>query len=73
MLCGDNLSDFSNIFYREEKNTFEEVSANQNLFGVRFILLSNPMYGDWENPLHKGEKLSAQDKANQRLERLKIY
>ena len=73
MLCGDNLSDFSNVFYRQEKVTFDQVNANQNLFGVKFIVLPNPMYGDWEKPLYKGEKLTDQDKAKQRLERLKSY
>ncbi|RBQ10343.1 5'-nucleotidase, lipoprotein e(P4) family [Pedobacter miscanthi] len=73
MLCGDNLSDFSNIFYREQKNTFEQVNSNQQLFGTKYIVLPNPMYGDWEKSLYKGEKLNDQDKAKQRLERLKSY
>jgi len=73
MLCGDNLSDFSNIFYREKKNTNEQVNANQNIFGVKYIVLPNPMYGDWEKPLYQGENLSDKDKGKQRLERLKSY
>lgn len=73
LLCGDNLSDFSNVFYRENKNTQEEVNAYQNLFGVKYIVLPNPMYGDWEKPLYQGEKLSDKDKAKQRLELLKSY
>jgi len=73
LLCGDNLSDFSNIFYREGKNTFEQVNANQALFGTKYIMLPNPMYGDWEKPLYQGEKLNEKDKAKQRLERLKSY
>ncbi|WP_090991886.1 5'-nucleotidase, lipoprotein e(P4) family [Pedobacter insulae] len=73
LLCGDNLSDFSNVFYREGKNTKEQVDAVQHLFGVKFILLPNPMYGDWEKPLYSGEKLSEGDKAKQRLDRLKSY
>jgi len=73
MLCGDNLSDFSNVFYRENKNTTAQVDAKQSLFGVKFIVLPNPMYGDWEKPLYKGENLSDKDKGKQRLERLKSY
>jgi len=73
MLCGDNLSDFSNVFYRENKNTTEQVNANQTLFGVKYIVLPNPMYGDWEKPLYQGENLNDKDKAKQRLERLKSY
>lgn len=73
MLCGDNLSDFSNVFYRENKNTTEQVNANQTLFGVKYIVLPNPMYGDWEKPLYQGENLNDKEKAKQRLERLKSY
>lgn len=73
LLCGDNLSDFSNVFYREGKDTKEQVDAAQRLFGTKFIVLPNPMYGDWEKPLYKGDKLSEQDRAAQRFERLKAY
>lgn len=73
MYCGDNLSDFTNAFYREGKNTFEQVELNQNLFGVKYIVLPNPMYGDWEKPLYKGDKLTDKEKAQQRLEGLKSY
>ncbi len=73
LLCGDNLSDFSNVFYREGKNTKEQVNALQNLFGSRFIVLPNPMYGDWEKLLYNGDKLNENDKAKQRFEKLKRY
>ncbi|MES2417185.1 MAG: 5'-nucleotidase, lipoprotein e(P4) family [Bacteroidota bacterium] len=73
LLCGDNLSDFSNVFYREGKDTKQQVDALQNLFGTKFIVLPNPMYGDWEKPLYKGDKLSEADRGKQRLERLKGY
>ncbi|RYG19812.1 MAG: 5'-nucleotidase, lipoprotein e(P4) family, partial [Chitinophagaceae bacterium] len=73
LLCGDNLSDFSNVFYREGKDTKQQVDAVQQLFGKKFIVLPNPMYGDWEKPLYTGEKLSEADKAKQRLERLKSF
>ncbi|HTM97686.1 MAG TPA: 5'-nucleotidase, lipoprotein e(P4) family [Pedobacter sp.] len=73
LLCGDNLSDFSNVFYREGKNTKEQVDGAQHLFGTKFIVLPNPMYGDWEKPLYKGEKLNEADKGKQRLEALKSY
>jgi len=49
LLIGDNLSDFSDDFHKES-------SINRNLatesvklkFGCEFIILPNPMYGDWE-------------------------
>ncbi|MBP8066999.1 MAG: 5'-nucleotidase, lipoprotein e(P4) family [Pedobacter sp.] len=73
LLCGDNLSDFSNVFYREGKDTKQQVDEAQLLFGKKFIILPNPMYGDWERPLYTGEKLSEADKGKQRLEKLKTY
>lgn len=73
LLCGDNLSDFSNVFYREGKNTKEQVDTHQHLFGTKFIVLPNPMYGDWEKLLYKDGKFNEQEKAKQRLEKLKSY
>lgn len=72
LLCGDNLSDFSNVFYREGKDTKEQVNAMQQLFGTRFIVLPNPMYGDWEKLLYKGDKLNEEERAKQRFEQLKF-
>jgi len=73
LLCGDNLSDFSNVFYRDGKDTKEQVNLMQNQFGTRFIVLPNPMYGDWEKLLYKGDKLNEADKGKQRFEKLKTY
>ena len=45
----------------------------QSQFGTRFIVLPNPMYGDWEKLLYTGDKLNEADKGKQRLEKLKSY
>ncbi|TDE15381.1 5'-nucleotidase, lipoprotein e(P4) family [Dyadobacter psychrotolerans] len=54
MLIGDNLGDFSVLF---DKKTSEERAKNTiasaSEFGKRFIVLPNPVYGDWENSLYK--------------------
>lgn len=73
LLCGDNLSDFANVFYREGKNTKEEVDRLQQEFGTHFIVLPNPMYGDWEKPLYKGSNLDEKERSRQRVEGLKGY
>lgn len=73
LLCGDNLSDFSNIFYRENKDTKAEVDRAQHLFGTKFIVLPNPMYGDWEKKFYSGKDLKETVKAEQRLKALKTY
>ena len=53
MLMGDNLGDFSSLF---DKKSSEERNQNVNTvaeeFGSRFIILPNPVYGDWENSLY---------------------
>ncbi len=53
MLMGDNLGDFSSLF---DKKSSEERNQNVNTvaeeFGSRFIIIPNPVYGDWENSLY---------------------
>ena len=48
LLLGDNLGDFSGIFdhktYEKRNELAEDSSA---MFGKRFIVLPNPMYGEW--------------------------
>jgi 5'-nucleotidase (lipoprotein e(P4) family) len=73
LLCGDNLSDFSNVFYREGKNTLEQVNAMQQTFGTRFVVLPNPMYGDWEKPIYKRDSKTEAAKSLERLDALKSY
>ncbi len=73
LLCGDNLSDFSNLFYRAQKNTKEEVDRAQHLFGTQFIVFPNPMYGDWEKQFYPKKDLKEWERAEQRLKGLKSY
>lgn len=54
LLFGDNLNDFSEVFEKknpEHRNA--EVDNVRNLFGQRFIVLPNAMYGDWELALYE--------------------
>jgi len=73
LLCGDNLSDFSNVFYRENKDTKEEVDRARPLFGTKYIVLPNPMYGDWEKQFYRGKDLKENDRSKQRMDGLKTY
>ena len=54
LMLGDNLADFSDLF---DHKSVEERSINTDRsaieFGSRFILLPNPVYGDWESALYK--------------------
>ncbi|MFD2914598.1 5'-nucleotidase, lipoprotein e(P4) family [Psychroserpens luteus] len=49
LLIGDNLSDFSEIF--ENRSSIQRnrsVDSLKAFFGKKFIVLPNPIYGDWE-------------------------
>lgn len=53
-LLGDNLADFTFLFDKKSKE--DRRAATQQLastFGDRFIVLPNPVYGDWESALYK--------------------
>lgn len=74
LLVGDNLSDFSNVFegHTPEERTAAVETARQQ-FGVQFIMLPNPMYGDWENVIYGSGTLSEEEKAIKRKAALKGY
>lgn len=53
LLLGDNLSDFSAVFDKKPFETRNQVTMNNAaLFGEKFIVLPNAMYGDWEETLY---------------------
>jgi len=54
LLVGDNLADHSGLY--EKRGTdhgFSAVDADRRLFGTRYIVLPNPMYGNWLSELLK--------------------
>ncbi|HAQ64855.1 MAG TPA: 5'-nucleotidase, lipoprotein e(P4) family [Bacteroidales bacterium] len=71
MLMGDNLNDFTSAF---EGNTPLERRQNadslQHEFGRRYIVLPNPMYGDWEGALWLEESPNDSIKNVKRLNNL---
>lgn len=73
LLMGDNLADFSDLF--EGKTTEARaaaVDATRDKFGAQFIMLPNPMYGDWESAIYGYDfKLSEEEKAARRKAALK--
>ncbi|MEC3908623.1 5'-nucleotidase, lipoprotein e(P4) family [Tamlana sp. 2201CG12-4] len=49
MLLGDNLSDFLEVFEVNSTSTRNQhTDSLKTQFGKKFIVLPNPMYGDWE-------------------------
>lgn len=75
LLLGDNLSDFSEIFYHKsqaERNRLTDEHAAE--FGKRFIVLPNSGYGDWESFMPGyNSKLSPAQKDSVILKNVKGY
>jgi 5'-nucleotidase (lipoprotein e(P4) family) len=74
LLMGDNLNDFSDIFENAKTVSGRMAVTDQNRakFGTRFIVLPNPMYGDWESAIYDyNSKLSEEEKAGKRKAILK--
>lgn len=66
LFIGDNLADFSALFENRSENMgFDVVDQNKDKFGNIYIILPNPMYGDWESGLYgKGIKPTDSEKGN---------
>ena len=74
LLMGDNLNDFSDVFEKARTVMARMSITDQNKakFGTRFIVLPNPMYGDWESAIYDYNlKLSEEGKAAKRKATLK--
>jgi 5'-nucleotidase (lipoprotein e(P4) family) len=75
LLVGDNLNDFTDLYEGQKTYRRDFVTDSLNeVFGDRFIVLPNAMYGDWENALYNYDyKLSAEQKDSVRLANLRVY
>lgn len=74
LLIGDNLNDFSNIFEKKSvADRFAEVDKSRELFGKKFIVLPNVMYGDWESAIYEYKNLSDAEKTMKRNEALQGF
>jgi len=75
LLLGDNLNDFAQVF--EKKSVEERFAATDSLrekFGRKFIVLPNPMYGEWEGALYNYHwQMSAAQKDSARKAALRAF
>jgi 5'-nucleotidase (lipoprotein e(P4) family) len=75
LLIGDNLNDFNDDF--AGKSTAEraaQVNRERVEFGSRYIVVPNPMYGDWENALYDNKsRLTEAEKRAYRRAALKGF
>ena len=55
LLLGDNLNDFLSAFRKKPiEGRFAETDKVKDMWGKKFIVFPNPMYGDWEGAVYKG-------------------
>jgi len=74
ILCGDNLGDFDIAFEnRNPKAHFDSVNKYSSEFGKRFIVLPNPMYGDWEKPIYSSKNMTEAQRDSARKSLLRSY
>lgn len=74
VLMGDNLNDFSDAFEKKPiGDRFSEVDKARDLFGTRWIVLPNAMYGDWENAIYDYKRLTEAEKTAKRRDALMAY
>lgn len=73
LLIGDNLNDFSGVFYKRSADDRIKVTDSlHSQFGSRFVVLPNVMYGDWEKALTGYQTgLSPQEEIQIKYNRLK--
>ncbi|MCX8958185.1 5'-nucleotidase, lipoprotein e(P4) family [Erwinia psidii] len=75
LYIGDNLNDYGAATWHQgnaQRRAF--VNQNHQLFGTRFIILPNPLYGDWESGLGEGyNKLTPEQKLKTREANLKAW
>ncbi len=56
LYLGDNLRDFDENFkYAKNMNRNDSVAKYKDLFGAEYIVFPNPMYGEWEKAVYKGD------------------
>lgn len=75
LYIGDNLADFDDQFELELSHLQrkEMVENFQEMFGVRYIILPNPMYGAWEKALNMQDPLINEGGANNPLKFLESF
>jgi 5'-nucleotidase (lipoprotein e(P4) family) len=73
MLIGDNLNDHAMQFERKSiAERFAETDKARELWGKKYIVLPNAMYGEWENAIYDYKRLTEDEKSAKRKEMLQL-
>ena len=72
LLMGDNLNDFLSVFRKKSvAQRFAETDKIKDMWGKKFIVLPNAMYGEWEGAVYEGNwGASAAEKDSMRKDHL---
>ena len=75
LLIGDNLNDFNDDFVGKSiTDRAAQVDRERAEFGARFIVVPNPMYGDWEKAIYENKApLTEEEKRTYRRAALKGF
>lgn len=74
LLVGDNLNDFAENFEKKSiADRFAETDKDKNLFGSKYIVLPNAMYGAWESSIYDNKRLTEAEKTQKRKDLLESY
>jgi predicted secreted acid phosphatase len=67
-MIGDNLNDFDNIFRgKSVDDRLKAVDLLKDKFGIKFIVIPNPTYGEWEGAVYNFNwRLSPKEKSDAR-------
>ncbi|MCK5823240.1 MAG: 5'-nucleotidase, lipoprotein e(P4) family [Bacteroidales bacterium] len=68
LFIGDNLTDYSEIYEKRDENfAIDIVDKNKGDFGTKFIILPNPMYGEWEKAIYDNTYKLSKEVKNKKL------
>ncbi|MFC7393776.1 5'-nucleotidase, lipoprotein e(P4) family [Scopulibacillus cellulosilyticus] len=73
LFFGDNLSDFPNFKGKSLKDRNQTVEDQESKFGDKYVILPNPMYGDWESALYSSKDPSNSEKIKERKDQLNYF
>ncbi len=74
LYVGDNMGDFDQSFVMgEEGYSPNNVYRNVDKFGAKYLVLPNPMYGNWEHRIYPRPKMTPEEKARYRVRVIKSF
>ena len=72
-LIGDNLNDLSDVFENKTVMTrFAETDKVKDLWGNKFIVIPNAMYGEWESVIYRDDTTANASRAEKRANALEL-